>query len=342
MNRLRQIADYPRRIHLAGPYFYSGNDSSLRCAPPTYFIPWLAAATDNPWLAHWSQTAETSRPAPAGSQEPSRRQVAAGQPIRHLGMFLRLLSEFQPSQAAPAPLPESAGRPVMIEDQQVGIFRRPTRAGTLIASLGGGTNAERHNHNDLGHLLLMLDEQLILPDLGAPQYKTDFFGPRRYTYLTASSRGHSCPVIDGQEQRTGEAAAGKILAWEPDGDAPRLALDLSSAYPPEAHLQRWTRELRQQAQGYDVIDTYQTSRPGVPVTHVLWSLIEPKVHSKTVDLGRVQLAPSPAPARISVTPHRPEDLLLREFKDQTLYQIQMTYETDAEGHLAVTTAMRVA
>jgi hypothetical protein len=79
----------------------------------------------------------------------------------------------------------------------------------------------------------------------------------------------------------------------------------------------------------------------VAIVHVLWSLIEPKVHGQSLELGPIQLTLSPAPIRTTVTPHRPEDLLMREFNGQTLYQIQMEYQTDAEGHLAVLTTMRV-
>lgn len=241
--RLARIADYPRRCHLFGDSFLSGNDSSLEAKAGLSFVPWLARGLQDEWLWSWS-----------------RRAPATGE--RHLGLLLReceALAWCPPSGEAAPP-----AAPVYLADQQSGVLRN----GRLVIALAGGTNAENHNHNDLGHVVVALDERFVLPDFGAPKpYPGDFFGPKRYGFLVAGSLGHSVPRINGCEQREGEVAAGKLLAW----DGTRLALDLTAAYGPEAGLRSWTRELVAIDDGFALTDRFVLDRDGV-VEHALWSV----------------------------------------------------------------------
>lgn len=340
MARLRLIADYPRRIHLFDNYFFSGNDASLRVAAPRHFLPWLAAATGVDWLQSWAH------------QNPP---ATAAQQLRHLGLMLRALDANEPAasddESGTAALLPSLDEPVrLIEDQQVGIFTIQTTHGELLACLSGGSNAERHNHNDLGHFLIALNGQWIVPDIGAPAYTADFFGPRRYTYLAASSRGHCCPVIGGVEQRAGAEAAGKIVEWAPDVDAPRLLLDLTAAYPPEAGLLRWTRSLECRQQTCEgggtavIADSFQTATPNTDITHLIWSLVEPELiggHNQAVRLGLLRCEFSVPPHTLHVAAVSPEEHRLREWNGQPLYCIEAGYQTDAKGHLEIETLFRV-
>ena len=243
---------------------------------------------------------------------------------------------------------------MLLEDQQAAILRMPTAKGELLACFTGGHNDERHNHNDLGHFIVALDGKLVVPDLGAPVYKTDFFGPQRYTYITASSAGHCCPLIGEHEQRAGAEAAGRVLAWQPDGEIPRLALDLTAAYPPEAGLERWTRTLERFPAGTGaygplparvlVTDVFKTKTPGQKITHRIWSLEGFKEPGERVEGGgfRLQLGAltceiSPAPYALMPSRFTAEELLLRDFAGRTLWRIEAVYRTDEQGSLSVET-----
>src|SRR5690606_19791502 len=61
----------------------------------------------------------------------------------------------------------------------------------------GGNNEEPHNHNDVGHFMLLADDEVFLQDLGSGMYTKDYFGARRYSYVTNGSQGHSVPIING-------------------------------------------------------------------------------------------------------------------------------------------------
>lgn len=332
LERIRAVADYPRRAHLFGDCFFTGNDGGLRCHAALDFVPWLAAVTGNEFLARWA------------CEHPGLGQ------LRHFGQYVRMLERPELPKAS------SEGHRAGIQylaDQQAAIFRQPTPTGELLVTLTGGDNAERHNHNDLGHFMAAVDGQFVIPDIGAPHYTTDFFGPKRYTYIPASSRGHCCPLIGDCEQRVGAEAAGKVLAWEPDAATPRLSLDLTAAYPTEAGLHSWTRTMERRAgktpHSAQIVltDRFKTSSPNQKITHVIWSL-EPfhEPDERVEDTGvRLQLGAlcveiSPAPTALGSSPVAAKDLNLRDFQGQTLYRIEATFRTDEKGELNVETRLR--
>lgn len=335
VERLRLIADYPRRIHLFDNYFFSGNDATLHVPPPLDLIPWLAAATSTTWLLEW-----------AAMPEPNTKDG------RSFGQLLRMLealhSSTSPLKARVLAVGEqqTKDRHQHLPDQQVAILRAQTPQGELLATLSGGHNAERHNHNDLGHFIIAANKQLIIPDLGAPEYTADFFGPRRYTYLPASSRGHCCPLIGDNEQRAGAEAAGKILSWTPEADQPQFVLDLTAAYPPEAGLISWTRslELRNQVSSTRIViaDHFHTQTAGQQITHVIWSLEAPQKIGCSKDQEQLKFGPlacelTPAPSAGNIVTVEADDLRLREFGGRTLYRGEAIYHTDNQGKLRIET-----
>lgn len=321
-DRLRAVADYPRRAHLYSDEFFASNDTPALVRPWLAVVPWLAAASGNRWLADWA----------ASSQQPAKTE-------RLLGMALRTLDamEMQHAEGSHPASPASGGAgefACMLPDQQAAILRVPTPAGEIVATIAGGHNDERHNHNDLGHFQIALAGSMLVPDLGAPwPYPADFFGPGRYGYLSAGSGGHNCPVIGGHEQREGREAAAQIIDWTPGGDRPRLALDLTAAYPPEAGLRRWTRQVEAtRPEGcVTITDTLETAPPQ-PVKHVVWTL-SPPVEEAPGDgsawragLGDALVCEvSPAPDSTTVEEFQADDHDLKNFAGRALYRLSFKY-----------------
>jgi hypothetical protein len=317
--RFQVVAEYPRRAHLFGDCFFTANDGGLHASAGVSFVPWLARACGSDWLARWA-----------------RRSPALD--CRHFGQLVSILWALDRGLASAAPDPSSALPPPppsqWFPDQQAAVIRIASGPTLLLLTLSGGDNAERHNHNDLGHFMAALDGRWIIPDLGAPHYSTDFFGPRRYRYLSASSRGHCCPLVAGQEQRPGPEAAGRVVRWDPDAAHPTLELDLTAAYPAEAHLRQWIRQLARAGDRAVLTDTFHTSAGGVPITQVLWSLPKPVVDSNSIlRLGPLVAALSPHPLALRVTAVNPADHALRDYRDP-LYRVEADYATDAQGRLA--------
>lgn len=333
MKRLRELADYPGRAHLFGDTFFSANDAAMQSKAPPFFVPWLAGATGAPFLSQWQHALDvwSARNFPAIC-----RIIDAL--VADPGLLVR-------------PAPAASSEPArLLPDQQVAIFAARTKAGRRItACLSGGDNAERHNHNDLGHFMIAVDERIVIPDMGAPYYLNDFFGPKRYTYLSASSRGHCCPIIDGHEQRPGKEAHGTVLTYDPA--RLHLALDLTAAYPPEAGLKRWTRAMTVDAvTGAVRVDDAFSARPGAAITHILWSIERPqRLSDDAVQLGDLLVKFSAIPHALTLERIDPSEHLLRmvdwlksvQSDGPALYRIIADHSADAAGELTLTTEFTV-
>jgi hypothetical protein len=67
----------------------------------------------------------------------------------------------------------------------------------------GGNNEEPHNHNDLGHFIIKVDNKMLMTDLGTGLYNKNYFGDNRYDNICTGSQGHSVPIINKVVQKSG-------------------------------------------------------------------------------------------------------------------------------------------
>jgi hypothetical protein len=311
MPRLKQVAGYPGRAHLWGSVFYAGNDSGTRAPCHLDFIPWLAQATGDAFLRRWM----------AINPHPFSRDTLT---------LLRTLDRLADAHALRDESVLATPRTQYLDDQQVAIVRKETGGRRLLVALAGGHNGERHNHNDLGHFIAAVDEQMLIPDIGAPFYVANFFGPQRYTYLPASSRGHCCPIINGQEQRAAGDAACEVVQRDLTAGRATFTLDATAAYPPEAGLTRWSRTLTEDASGFTIQDDYQLSAKG-SITHVIWFTAEPQAAEGTITAGPLRVQLSPAPRSLRIIPVDPAEHRLRDYTTaQTLYRAEADYDVAAQ------------
>lgn len=97
----------------------------------------------------------------------------------------------------------------------------------------GGTNAESHNHNDIGSFIFAKGRRELLADIGGGPYTRQYFAAdTRYTHVACSSRGHCLPIIDGALQGTGGAYRATDARFDPETDV--FSLDIATAYDREA------------------------------------------------------------------------------------------------------------
>ncbi len=111
---------------------------------------------------------------------------------------------------------------------QAGVGKRVAIAAgrpvVLIAK--AGSNAEQHNHNDVGSFILRVGDTTFLCDPGAGLYNAAYFGAKRYDNIFASSYGHSVPRIAGRQQLPGGEHRG-TLQLTPNH---ALQIDFARAY----------------------------------------------------------------------------------------------------------------
>lgn len=141
----------------------------------------------------------------------------------------------------------------------------------------GGHNGEPHNHNDLGSFILHIAGEELLTEIGSPEYVKEYFVEEtRYSFLAASSLGHSVPIINGEAQAPGEAHRAQLLEAGEQAGKTRFQLQLCQAYACPALLSfervfEWQHEkgiLKLQ-------DTFEWSCATNKITEIFMTRLEP-------------------------------------------------------------------
>ena len=105
------------------------------------------------------------------------------------------------------------------------------RAKRVSFGVKGGTNAELHNHNDLGSWTLYLDGEEVAGDPGGEIYTARTFSKDRYVSPVLNSYGHPVPRVGGELQLVGEESKAEIVRRDFTAGRDIFVLDISSAYP---------------------------------------------------------------------------------------------------------------
>ena len=169
-------------------------------------------------------------------QSPDRRFSGKGMSRDFLTLAL-----WEEMDAAPKASPPCV-RDVWLPDTQVCVARdeEGSSDGFFVAAKGGH-NAESHNHNDVGSVIVYRDGRPILIDVGVGTYTKQTFSEDRYEIWTMQSGYHNLPTINGATQENGASFAAKSLSHRADDERAEFSLDVSDAYPKEAGVGSWVR-----------------------------------------------------------------------------------------------------
>lgn len=108
----------------------------------------------------------------------------------------------------------------------------------------GGSNGESHNHNDVGSFMVFFNGEPVLIDVGAEAYTKNTFDPvERWKIWCMQSQYHNVPVINGTQQPPGEQYQAMEVYFSKSNREVRFETELSGAYPEEAQVKRWNREI---------------------------------------------------------------------------------------------------
>lgn len=142
-----------------------------------------------------------------------------------------------------------------------------------------GSNAEPHNHNDVGSFLLSVDGEVVLCDPGRGLYTRQYFGKERYDNIFANSYGHSVPRIGGRLQPTGATFRGTLEKAE--GQA--VVIEMAKAYD-APDLKSLKRTLTLTDQGLEIADAFLFDGAGEEIEETLmtWNAVETSGHTATV------------------------------------------------------------
>lgn len=107
------------------------------------------------------------------------------------------------------------------------VISRGAQKDKFSIAIKAGHNGENHNHNDVGSYFIMLENDIVAGDIGAPSYVAGAFSPSN---PARSSWGHPVPRINDKVQSTGAKFKGEILSTDFKDGIDKATLNLLPAY----------------------------------------------------------------------------------------------------------------
>lgn len=222
--QVREIAKYGPRVSLSNFHLVNFGD-----APRTGAL--------NPQLLAYLGTRFDDESCRAHADRCYQRLVETGINLQSQKCDLRYLSRVFLS----CPRDVSKEIPTTIEgvflhDLGIVISRSKDRKGNLWEfAAKAGNNTEPQNHNDCGSYILNINGVPIVTEIGAPEFRKDYFGEKRYQFLASRTSGHSLPISNGSEQVAGPRHVSSVISREIDANHVLFSVELTNCYPSTAH-----------------------------------------------------------------------------------------------------------
>ena len=257
--------------------------------------------------------------------------LAAGTPLRSL------------------PGPDLAPRENYLPKLQVAVAREDRRAGHgLVLAAKGGHNSERHNHNDVGNVIVYLDGRPAIIDVGSKQYSKETFSERRYQIWAMQSAYHNVPFVNECMQKHDARAAARDAWFTPNEDVTSFGVDISDAYPEAAGLIRWLRTftLVRSAGTVRIHDEFRFTRQNNRYEQRFMTACRPRTVNGGIALDvdpqrSLVLETIPGPTRVTLHEFDVKDNQLRTSWGGTIYQVRLHYDDVGPlGHCDILIATR--
>ena len=288
---VRAIGRYIANAHVAGEWYVNIGDASARVSPDPELVFRYGRATGDETLAAF------------GAWLAGRRGPYGPGDVDHYGSLARALPALLDGgalarAAAAEPLPAEVWLPDL---QMMAARETPGRIDGLYVAAWGGHNAQSHNHNDVGNVIVFADGRPLLVDAGVGEYTSKTFSPRRYEIWTMQSGWHNLPAVNGADQQDGASFRARDVSFSATPASVRLSLDLAAAYPPEAQVARYRREVTLDRRRGEVVlaEEYALGACREPLRLHFLAAVEPDVATP----GRVRLRPGGDAGATAARPH---------------------------------------
>lgn len=247
--KMRNFANYIRKLFIAKNYVVNFADGAARCNPAAELLFTAGVRMEDAALADfgaycfvWQTEHGMYAPHALNRAMLTLTQAPA----------MRLRRQAQPNFEARCLLPD-LGILVSREtsDLEKGLF--------LCAK--AGCNGDSHNHNDVGNFVVYWNGDPVLVDVGVEVYRRNFFSADRYKIWTMQSQYHNLPTINGQMQAPGAEYCASDVQFQ-TGETDSIAMELAGAYPAEAGVLsfRRTAALDRAASCVRISDSWQLKR----------------------------------------------------------------------------------
>jgi len=143
-------------------------------------------------------------------------------------------------------------------------------------SAKAGNNLESHNHNDIGNFVLYVNGKPLFIDVGTEEYSVKTFSPERYEIWYIRSDYHNCFQIDGVDQQDGGKYYAQDVSCVQDENISSISMELKNAYPQEAGIKSWKRDISLDRKNslVKITDNYMLDKPRL-VSRFLVTPIKP-------------------------------------------------------------------
>lgn len=178
-----------------------------------------------------------------------------------------------------------------------------------------GHNDEFHNHNDVGSFMVSKDNVVSFCDPGVGQYTKEYFAAEtRYLDMLCSSRGHSAPIINGEEQAVGNRGICELHSIEGN----HFTFDMKNAYDIPT-LKSLVRDFDCQDEYFTLTDTYEFSEAPTSLTERFVSFLPVTYEDGVVKSGNSVVEFNPDDFEVSV-----HSQAVKGTKIRTLYYVDFT------------------
>ncbi|HJP34093.1 MAG TPA: heparinase II/III family protein [Candidatus Latescibacteria bacterium] len=291
--KVRQIGRFPARAQIADHWFVNFADAPATVSPSASVLyAYGKNIGDDGLMRLGAWAASMGDVLPAGPNAGLARQLHALFRLEELGCH-------HPSSP---PYPAASWLPGI---QVLTARRHEGTTEGLFVAVKGGTNAESHNHNDVGNVIVYVDGRPVLVDPGVETYSARTFSDERYEIWTMQSAYHNLPEIGGHQQLAArrylpggvkytenDRRAAQSVSCDLSDEKACFRADIGGAYPSEAGVVSWVREVTLDRVGKGTVSVRESVRCTGP-KEIVFNLITPC--EVTVESGVVRLGSRPLP-----------------------------------------------
>lgn len=314
--KLRNMAEYIVHMHVAGPYYLNFADCSplagRRGAREYLFAKRVGSEPLAALAALDMAEALKEQESPLGGSD----GISLYERIQAAFAEEEMLAQAEKRGSRPVPAAPDIWYP------SVGVLS--VRRGVYALGAKAGCNADSHNHNDTGSVILYKDGRPLLIDVGVESYTAKTFSDRRYEIWTMQSSWHNLPEFDPDgyryQQLPGPDARAEQVRVDPDLGG--ISMDIAAAYGSVPGLGYYRRRIVLDADRLIIEDA--TDYPGVTALSLM-SAEKPEVTGDTVRFGTLGQAMVRGADRIQWEAVPVRDERLRAAWPETVYRTRVWF-----------------
>jgi hypothetical protein len=331
---VQRMGQYIADVHIAGNAFVNYGDAHMEDAPTPELVYEYGVAAKLPVLTEFGAFhSAIDSMGVVGNEAKLQAALGAGLPtLARSLLYVMCVRDIRVAKRADA-LGRDAWYPALH------LMTAREKAGTtegFYLAVQAASNGRSHGHNDSGSFIVFRDGDPVIIDPGVEAYTAKTFSAERYTIWTMQSAYHNLPTIGGAMQRDGAPYAASDVQYSTTDDRAKMTMNLATAYPPEAGVKRWMREvaLDRKAGVVQVTEEFELVK-NVPVALSFMTsrvLFEAKnavgFHSKKPGVKAVWLKYDATALRLNMEKIELTDEGMRRSWGPALYRVQLETVND--------------